>query len=94
MQKVILEGYIEVSEEDMEIVEIELPIHSDLTKNEKGCIAFKVTKDNAAKNRFNVYEEFESTEAFEYHQKRIKTSRWGAITKNVVRNYQIKHCVG
>ncbi len=94
VQKVILEGYIEVPEKDMEIVEMELPIHTDLTKNEKGCIVFKITKDKAIENRFNIYEEFNSAEAFEYHQKRIKASRWGAISKNVVRNYQVKYCVG
>ena len=90
MSKVIVEGYILVSDEDMEIVEVELPIHAYLTKNEQGCITFNVTKDKVDKHRFNVYEVFNSATAFEYHQNRIKDSRWGAITKNVIRNYQIK----
>lgn len=90
MSKIIVEGYILVSEEDMEIVETELPIHADLTKKEHGCITFNVTKDKVDRHRFNVYEVFSSAKAFEYHQHRIKSSRWGAITKNVVRHYQVK----
>lgn len=90
MKKVVLEGYIEVSDTDLEAVKKELPNHVELTRKEKGCLVFKVEQDNENQNRFNVYEEFDTQEAFTRHQKRIKSSQWGLIAKNAKRNYQIK----
>ena len=90
MKKVVLEGYIEVSDEDLEAIKKELPNHIELTRKEKGCLLFKVEQDNDLKKRFKVYEEFETQEAFSKHQERIKSSQWGLVTKNVKRNYQIK----
>lgn len=90
MSLVILQGYILVSEGDLEIVEKELPNHVRTTLQEKGCLKFVVEKDSDVTNRFNVYEEFVDEEAFEFHQKRVSESTWGRITCNVKRYYEVK----
>ena len=87
--KVKLKGYIEIPIEDLELVIKELPIHSELTRKEEGCIVFKVTRDLGIHNRFNVYEVFDSEASFAYHQERVRNSRWGEITKNAARHYKI-----
>ena len=89
MTRVILKGFIEVPDDDLAQVAEALPEHIEKTRNEDGCLVFQVEPDQAFKNRFNVYEEFENREAFEFHQKRVKESRWGLITTNIKRFYKI-----
>ncbi len=91
MSKVILEGCIEIPNDDLDAVSKELVNHINLTKKESGCITFRVEQDGSNKNRFNVYEEFTDEEAFKFHQARVKASRWGVITKRVKRHYRIKY---
>ena len=90
MPKVTLEGYIEVPDADLDLVQSELPLHIDLTRKEPGCLTFSVERDQRDGNRFNVYEVFTSQEAFEHHQARVKGSRWAVVTKNVQRHYSIR----
>lgn len=92
MSKVILQGYIEVPDTELDSVEAELPRHIDLTRNEPGCLTFCVEQDQCYQNRFSVYEVFANQEAFAHHQQRVKASRWGAVTKNVQRHYSIHRC--
>lgn len=80
MPKVILRGFIEVPDADLELIQSELPLHIDLTRKELGCMSFSVERDQKFSNRFNVHEVFVSQEAFEHHQTRVKESRWGAVT--------------
>ena len=87
MSKVILKGYIVIPLNDFDKVLAELPNHIKLTRQEEGCLVFKVEQDEKDSCRFNVYEEFESEESFEAHQKRVKASQWALVTKNVQRNY-------
>lgn len=89
MSKVILKGFIVVSDVDLEIVKLELPIHSKLTRKEPGCLVFEVTPNEDSPNRFDVYEEFTSKAAFDAHQVRVKNSRWSQVTENVERHYEI-----
>ncbi|PXX99279.1 putative quinol monooxygenase [Halomonas sp. LBP4] len=89
MEKVILKGFIIVSEMDLEIVQQELQVHSELTRREPGCLVFEVTPDESNPNRFDVYEEFSSKAAFDSHQLRVKSSRWGQVTANSERHYEI-----
>ena len=91
MKKVILSGYIQVQEEEIEAIKMALPEHTSKTLAEDGCLVFEVTENEDEIGVFSVYEEFESKEAFEQHQHRVKESEWGAITKNVTRNYQVRH---
>ena len=89
MPKVVIKGFIIVQSMDLETVKRELPLHCELTRKEPGCLVFEVTPNASNHNRFDVYEEFSSKAAFEAHQARIKSSRWGRITANVERHYQI-----
>ena len=89
MTKIVLQGYIVVPEDDLETVKDELPTHIELTREETGCLIFEVSPDEEDPNRFNVYEEFSDKVAFEAHQLRVKNSRWGEITDNALRRYQI-----
>ena len=89
MGKVILKGFIVIPDNDLERVTEALPEHIEKTRSERGCLIFNVASDQKNKNRLNVYEEFESREAFDLHQKRVKESNWGQITANAKRCYQI-----
>lgn len=87
--KVILKGFIEVSAIDAPAISDELPRHIELTREEPGCIKFSVEQDKNNLNKYNVYEEFISQDAFEAHQQRVKASRWGEVSKNVLRNHEV-----
>ncbi len=50
---------------------------------------FEVTTDDKNRNRFNVYEEFVSQDAFDSHQQRMKSSRWSEVTTDVERHYEV-----
>ena len=89
MSKVILQGYILVPDSDLEDVEAALPEHIRLTQQEAGCLVFEVARDETKPNRFNVFEEFVDRDAFDRHQQRVQESRWGKITVNVSRHYEI-----
>lgn len=90
MKKVTLYGHIEVPEADLAQILNELPKHIDLTRAEAGCLVFNVEQDTENKLLFSVYEEFESQAAFEYHQQRVKGSKWGEVSKDVKRYYKIE----
>jgi len=89
MAKIILKGYIEVTDSDLDIVKEALPLHTILSKQEEGCLAFQVEQDKTNRNIFTVYEEFTNRECFEAHQNRIMSSNWGKVSKNVSRHYQV-----
>ena len=90
VKKVILSGHTIVREADLSRVRQALPEHIRLTYAEPGCIIFIVVENETELGRFDVYEEFESKEAFEAHQHRMKMSDWGAVTKRVERFYTIQ----
>jgi quinol monooxygenase YgiN len=89
MAKVILKGHIIVPDSDISAVKVELINHIELTRQESGCLVFKVSPDTENLNRFNVYEEFTDRNSFANHQDRVRQSTWGAITENVERHYEI-----
>lgn len=89
LEKLTLQGYIVVSDDDLLAVLEELPNHIELTKREKGCLVFQVEQDPDNNNIFNVYEEFVDQSSFETHQERVKNSNWGKVTKNVDRHYDV-----
>jgi quinol monooxygenase YgiN len=91
LPKIILQGHIIVPESDLTIVKNVLLSHIELTRAEQGCLVFKVTVDSLNSNKFNVYEEFCSQEAFSHHQIRVKQSIWGQVTHNVERHYKISN---
>ncbi|MGL5470781.1 MAG: putative quinol monooxygenase [Shewanella sp.] len=89
MYKIILNGFIIVLPNDLAAVKDELDNHIYLTRAETGCLTFKVTQDPVNPCRFDVYEEFVDDAAFQAHQARVKSSRWGKITVNVERHYTV-----
>ena len=90
MGKVILSGYIDIPENELEIVKTALDKHIELTRNEAGCLIFEVTQSSELPTRFTVYEEFTDKAAFDSHQARVKASDWGRVTGNVKRTYSIE----
>lgn len=91
LSKVILQGFIVVPGSDLEVVKHELVIHKRLTLEESGCLIFTVIQDENNIHKFHVYEEFVDQDSFDSHQSRVKSSKWGQVTKNVERNYQISN---
>lgn len=89
MKKLVLQGFIEVPENDLDTILSELPRHIAATHREAGCLVFRVEQDRNNPLRFNVYEEFESRIAFDAHQQRVKASRWGSVAKDARRQYEI-----
>jgi quinol monooxygenase YgiN len=89
MTKVVLDGFIVVPEGDLELVRDELLLHTVLTRGEPGCIVFKVDQCPEDRCKFYVYEEFASEASFQRHQDRSLTSRWGLVTKDIRRYYNI-----
>ena len=90
---IILTGFILVPDSDYQAIKNELVIHARLTLAESGCLNFNVTPDAENMSRFNVYEEFVDQAAFEHHQARVKSSKWGEITHHVERHYQVSERV-
>ena len=89
MNSVILKGFIIVPPNDLAAVKNELDNHIQLTRSETGCLTFEVTQAPLNPCRFAVYEEFADQAAFQAHQARVKSSRWGDITVNVERHYTV-----
>ena len=89
MSKVILKGHIIVPTADIAAVTQELVTHIALTRQESGCLVFEVSQDADNANRFDVYEKFVDRDSFSSHQDRVRASKWGRVTVNVERHYQI-----
>lgn len=90
ISKVILKGYILVSDADLPQVLAELPTHIELTRAEAGCLVFEVLQDPEHINKFDVYEEFSDQQAFELHQERTRASKWARVTAKSSRHYTVE----
>ncbi len=88
--RVVLSGYISVPASDLCAVRKAIPDHVLATRAEDGCLLFNVEEDLCEHGRFEVYEEFVDREAFEEHQRRVRESEWGTISRNVHRHYSIQ----
>lgn len=91
MTKITLTGHIMVPHQDLNQVQRALSEHIKLTREEIGCLVFKVTQNVHNPLRFEVYEEFIDQAAFDLHQARVKASPWGQIAQNVERFYNVSH---
>jgi autoinducer 2-degrading protein len=89
-EKVVLSGFITVLAGEVERVLELLPEHIALTLAEPGCLVFEVRQRAGTPTIFDVYEEFQTAEAFAAHQARVQASPWGAVTKGVERSYTVK----
>ena len=82
-------GHIQVPVDDLDALLREMSEHIRLTRAEPGCLAFEIRRSGDDDCRFDVYEVFESQDAFDQHQIRTRHSRWAAVTVNVARHYDI-----
>lgn len=89
MNKITLEGVIRVPADHLEAVLAELGTHIKLTREEEGCLLFRVDQRSYEPSVFDVYEEFVDRASFDAHQERVKASRWGECTKGFEREYTI-----
>jgi len=87
--KIRLHGHVQVPEEELDVIEQALVEHVRLTRAEPGCLRFDVTQAEDDPHRFNVHEEFVDRAAFERHQESVRSSKWGEVSTNVSRHYQI-----
>lgn len=89
-QRVYLNGHIDVPVAHWDAVVLALPTHISLTREEPGCISFKVTQSNSVECRFLVAEIFEDQAAFEAHQERTKESEWAIVSADCPRDFKIE----
>ena len=87
--KIILKGYIDVPQTELEATKKELILHTKLSRAEPGCIVFSVEQNKQEPTKFDVYEEFATPADFEIHQQRVKSSSWGKFSQNFKRSYQM-----
>ena len=71
------------------IVATHLPEHIELTRAERGCLAFEVSATDDPLE-WTVEEHFASKDAFATHQTRIASSDWGRSTAGIERQYEIR----
>ncbi len=87
--KVRLSGeLICASEAECDVVRAYLPEHVRLTRDEPGCLSFKVT-ETANPLVWRVEECFIDRAAFDAHQLRTKASEWARQTAAIRRDYEI-----
>ena len=86
---IYLSGHFDVAKQHIQETLLLLPEHIKLSREEKGCLDFRVTQSKKTEGRFQVFEKFNSKRAYLYHQKRIKNSKWKNIMTKLKRDYEI-----
>ncbi|MDN3935602.1 antibiotic biosynthesis monooxygenase [Arthrobacter sp. YD4] len=89
MNNVFLTGHLVCSDqEQVGVVAQHLPLHIKLTRAEPGCISFEVnpTQDPLI---WQVNEQFQDSNSFRAHQRRVAESEWGRVSAHVDRHYEI-----
>lgn len=89
MGKITVRGYITVPPFQLEAVKEALIVHTELTREEEGCLSFDAVQRTDNPTIFDIYEEFVDDAAFSVHQARAKGSRWGEISGDVRREFEI-----
>lgn len=74
--------------EHVRVVEENLPLHTQLTRAEPGCVSFEVTRTHD-ELVWQVDELFQDAESFAEHQRRVADSEWGRATAGIERRYEI-----
>jgi quinol monooxygenase YgiN len=86
---IYLSGHIDVAKQYIKETLSILSEHIKLTKEEKGCLDFRVIECQKIEGRFHVNKKFKSKNAYLFHQKRCKNSKWNNIEEKIKRNYEI-----
>ncbi len=89
MGKIVVTGHLQVPESELDTVLEGLQLHIELSRQESGNLVFEITQDESDQHKLNIYEEYNSPEAFEFHKERAKSSAWAAISQNVERHLEI-----
>jgi quinol monooxygenase YgiN len=76
------------SREQVRIVDEQLPLHSELTRAEPGCISFEVVRTDDPLV-WQVDELFQDAASFAAHQQRVAGSEWGRATVGIERRYEV-----
>ncbi|QKT07969.1 antibiotic biosynthesis monooxygenase [Gordonia sp. X0973] len=90
MTEIVLSGVrICADDEQVAVVQEQLPRHIELTRAEPGCLEFSVlqTDDPLV---WQVDERFADETAFDAHQRRVAESDWGRVTVGIERAYAIR----
>lgn len=66
-----------------------LPLHTELTRAEEGCISFEVQPTQRS-GEWQVEETFRDADAFREHQERVRASEWGRVTAGMERRYTVE----
>ncbi|SKB02554.1 Antibiotic biosynthesis monooxygenase [Agreia bicolorata] len=74
--------------EQVRVVEENLPLHTELSRAEPGCISFEVARTHDPLV-WQVDELFQDAESFAAHQRRVADSEWGRATAGIERRYQV-----
>lgn len=90
MPEVTLRGELLcATDEDVALVQQHLPLHIELTRLERGCLAFEVHQSDDPLV-WTVSERFTDAVAFAAHQARVAASEWGRATAGIERRYVIE----
>ncbi|WP_342664882.1 putative quinol monooxygenase [Microbacterium indicum] len=75
--------------DEAEIVLRHLPLHTELSRAEPGCLRFEVaaTEDPLV---WSVSELFADRESFDRHQACVRASEWGRATAGIARDYVVE----
>ena len=87
---VTVTGYMIVPDTDLSAVRESLAEHVRLTQAEPGCMEFRVSESVQQPGRFDVYERFVDRVAFDAHQRRVRESAWGEVSRNATRRYDVR----
>lgn len=90
MSKVIVEGHIRVPLEKLNELRPAIAKHVELSRAEEGNIVFQLEENTEDPGRFDLYEEFVDTAAFEAHKQRTAQSDWAEQGKVVKKNFEVK----
>lgn len=90
MSKVIVSGQIYVPLASLEQLRPAIATHVDLSRAEAGCLAFNLEENRDEPGRFDLYEEFVDSEAFEVHKRRTADSQWGTLGQDVQKDFEVR----
>jgi len=89
MARVILTGQLVCADDDeLAVVRRHLPLHTELTRAEEGCVRFDVRQTDDPLI-WQVDEIFVDQAAFDAHQNRAAASSWGSATAGIERRYSM-----
>lgn len=89
MSKVVLCGYVIVPALELDMLKTAMKEHIRLTLAEPGCVEFTLTEDKTDHCKYSLYEEFVDRDAFDFHQKRTRESKWHTVSRNIERHFSI-----